>query len=37
MAPNEYSNVGRFINYNTPDKCNLKPNLGLLEKSEGDY
>ena len=31
MAPNLYSNVGRFINYNSEDKCNLKPYLCLLE------
>lgn len=31
MAPNRFSNVGRFINYNSTEKCNLKPSLCLLE------
>lgn len=30
IAPNLFSNVGRFINYNIPSKCNLKPSLCLL-------
>ncbi len=31
MAPNLYSNVGRFINYNSQSKCNLQPHLCLLK------
>jgi hypothetical protein len=37
IAPNFFTNVGRFINYNAPSKCNLQASLCLLEKSKNKY
>lgn len=37
IAPSLFANVGRFINYNAPNKCNVQPILCLLEKSKNDY
>lgn len=29
-APSLYTNIGRFINYNIPSKCNIKPSICLI-------